>query len=370
MYIQKINLFLGSLCDIWFKQTSEVKLIYFLCFIFFTSFLLTICLLFFFKFRKNRKTAREKKIFEQFNTFFYSNLFIDNQQFNLAIRKQFETDCLNKKLHRKVLLDVLLDLKKKFSGEVSEKIIALYYHFHLEKNSLKKINSIRYYQTIEGMRELTIMRHPRAVEIAKKLLFSKKEIVRAEAQISLIMHNGFDGLFFLDNYKEDIPQWQQICLLNALNQFQRPEKLNLNSWITSTNSEVQYFALLLIKHFNYVSDIELFIQLKDSKIDKIRNLLAQIIGHLFLFQYVDLLLVWLKKEENTIVKESILNSLYEIGGVEVIPQLIELVNEAEFDLAMKAVKILHRYQDKIDFQELNERALKLLSNNSIHLTFD
>ncbi|MFV0180222.1 hypothetical protein OBK28_11655 [Empedobacter falsenii] len=85
----------------------------------------------------------------------------------------------------------------------------------------------------------------------KTLLHHRNELVRTEAQYGLVKFSGFEGLYFLDDLQEQLTDWHQLKLLEAINTLPNNDEVeqSISNWLKSTNQSVKVFAMKLIRKF-------------------------------------------------------------------------------------------------------------------------
>ena len=157
---------------------------------------------------------------------------------------------------RQIVIDELIRVKKNFSDDVSNNLIALYSQLGLYKDSLKKLRSRNSWYTIaRGIQELYQMNQ---LHYAPKILHqtnSKNEQIRNEAQAGIVSLLGFEGLRFLDILTYPISEWQQMKLLDQL-KTKDPDKQvieKIEKWLRSDNVSVVVFVLRVIGEYKFFS---------------------------------------------------------------------------------------------------------------------
>jgi len=85
----------------------------------------------------------------------------------------------------------------------------------------------------------------------KSMLQHKNDLVRSEAQYGLAKFSGFEGLFFLDNLQEQLTDWQQLKLLDAITILPNIDEVDtiISNWLKSPNQSVKILTMKLIRKF-------------------------------------------------------------------------------------------------------------------------
>src|SRR6478736_1993029 len=196
-------------------------------------------------------------------SFFYTerirNL-LKNWISQIIMEEAEESAEVSKKIHkivnnntaRQFVIDELIRGKKNFSGEVAEKIVALYMDLNLKEYSLKKLsNKNRWHVRARGIQELYMMDQKDTLVKIYRNTNSKSDMVRTEAQMGVIHLTGFKGLRFLDMISYPLTEWQQVKLLQQLRFYPEKEDISgqIPNWLLSENSSVVVFALKLANEY-------------------------------------------------------------------------------------------------------------------------
>jgi hypothetical protein len=81
-------------------------------------------------------------------------------------------------------------------------------------------------------------------------LNSRRNLVRIEAQNTMLRFNGFYGLRFLDTASYPISEWHQLKLLEELAQLPPDDFTGIDHWLNSNNDSVVLFALKLVRNYH------------------------------------------------------------------------------------------------------------------------
>jgi hypothetical protein len=149
---------------------------------------------------------------------------------------------------RQVLIDEMIDVSINLKGEEGKKLLSLYKHLGLDRDSLARARSLRWHKKIKGFRELAFMNIRDGNDAIYKALNSSNEILRMEAQIALVRLSDRDPFEFLSHLERPFSLWEQITLHELLIQ----HNINVPSfakWLFSSNPTVVMFALRMIREF-------------------------------------------------------------------------------------------------------------------------
>ncbi len=149
---------------------------------------------------------------------------------------------------RQVLIDQMIDVSINLKGEESRKLLGLYKHLGLDRDSIKRANDRRWHKKIKGFRELAFMNIKDANGAIYKALNSSNEILRMEAQIALVRLGDENAFEFLSHLKRPFSLWEQITLHELIIQH-NIHVPSFKKWLTSSNPTVVMFALRMIREF-------------------------------------------------------------------------------------------------------------------------
>lgn len=166
---------------------------------------------------------------------------------------------LNIPFNRNILLGEILGLHANISGESAEKLRDLYFNLGFHRDSLKKAYSRKWYVKVRGFRELAQMDFKEANEEIYRHITSKNQILRIESQIALVKLSEDNPLFFLDNMRDELSQWEQINILETIN-YHKIDIPTFENWLESTNQSVMVFAIKMIGVFKHTFSVEKVIQ--------------------------------------------------------------------------------------------------------------
>ncbi len=216
--------------------------------------LLLICILYI---RRSMMTIRGNKVDQlkfRYQYLIYDAL-VESQTEQGLIAQDLIIDKLKKEiakgnLQKQVLIDLIIDLKKNFTGDSEKQFMHLYYALNLPAYSLKKLNHYSWDVQAKGIKELTEIKYacPEVQLAIANLVYSKKDIVSQEARIASIRLRK-DPLQFLQNLQTPLTEWQQINLHHMLMKFEKNLMPDFTRWLSSSNTSVVVFSLRMIADF-------------------------------------------------------------------------------------------------------------------------
>jgi hypothetical protein len=149
---------------------------------------------------------------------------------------------------RMVLIDQMIDVSVNLKGDAGKKLVALYKHLELDRDSIARVRSRKWHIKIKGFRELAFMNIKEANDEIYKALNSANEILRMEAQIALVRLNDDNPFEFLYHLERPFSLWEQITLHEMLVQHE-VEVPSFRLWLDSPNNSVVMFAIRMIREF-------------------------------------------------------------------------------------------------------------------------
>jgi hypothetical protein len=194
----------------------------------------------------NKRRLEREEILHQYLLEKYQGLIID-YLFGNASPEEFSA-IASDTYRRQVLIDQMIDVSINLKGDEGKKLLSLYKHLNLDKDSIARANNYKWHKKIKGFRELAFMNIKDANETIYKALDSSNDILRMEAQIALVRLSDDEPFEFLSHLKGPFSLWEQITLHDLIIQHNIPLPA-FKKWLTSPNSTVVMFALRMIREF-------------------------------------------------------------------------------------------------------------------------
>jgi len=194
----------------------------------------------------NRRRMERREKLHQYLMEKYQELII-NYLFGNATPDDFRP-IASDTYRRQVLIDQMIDVSINLKGEEARKLLGLYKHLGLDRDSIERARDYRWHKKIKGFRELAFMNIKDANDTIYKALNSSNEILRMEAQIALVRLGDESAFDFLSQLERPFSLWEQITLHELIVQHNIPLP-QFKQWLTSSNSTVVMFALRMIREF-------------------------------------------------------------------------------------------------------------------------
>ncbi|MGB5355206.1 MAG: HEAT repeat domain-containing protein [Eudoraea sp.] len=334
----KINLSIYKLKVLFGVPKIHTDLLWDLTFVFIGLGFLYFFFIFFFKrkirLRTNLVSESKKDIAPMISTFlFHEAEDSKEEKRNYVELKITIRELLKEPLNKQVIAEVLVDLQKDVSGEARTRVYQLYQELELHIEAIKKLDSWRWEVVSKGILELTQMRVTSSYGFIKKFINDKRSIIRKQAQIAAVTltHEGIS--FFLDTTRYKISEWQQLKLMEVLQNLEGFNPPSFKAWLTSNNRDVVLFSLRLIKHYHQIDAGIAMIPLVQHKNDMVKAEAIYCIKEFRVKEAMQTLKAVLPNCK-TDIRIMILEVIATMGDIEDLPYLVKL-NSKETNFMVK-----------------------------------
>ncbi len=184
---------------------------------------------------------------------------------------EFDQAAINDKIFKKpwvrqVVIDILIQYRKNFRGEVGELLRKLYIDMNLTKDSFEKMKSLKWERKIKAVVELTQMDVQISDVTILPLTNSTNPSLRAAARNAYIQLSKNEPFKFFDVATEPILPWDQLELFRIITTTKDIAIPNFSRWVSySTNKSVVSFCLKLIAHYDQQTAIPAVMDLLNNK---------------------------------------------------------------------------------------------------------
>ncbi|MDC6388535.1 HEAT repeat domain-containing protein [Maribacter sp. PR1] len=321
------------------------------------------------KITKESKKIREKK--KELSPIISEFLFYDEhgdkiEKINYIGLKIEVRELIKNPFDRKVLTEILMDLRKDVSGHTRTELFNIYQDLGLHEDAFKKLKSWRWQIISKGIFELTQMHVEEAYKPITGFINDKRGTVRKQAEIAIVTLKNEGISFFMDHTKYRISEWQQLKLLDVVRNKDDYIPPPFRLWLTSKNNYVVLFALRLIKHFNQNDANASLITLVNHKSNPIKREAIHCIKEFYVSDALSMLkqVFW---KNNTDIKMHILDTIAEIGGEDEIP-FLESIQEGTdtFMVKNKAVRAINTIQPEaiLPTKDIEEYEIRTVAKTS------
>jgi hypothetical protein len=240
---------------------------------------------------------------------------------------------------RSILTEELLSAKKNISGTAGINLESLYNQLNLDKYAVKRLKSRRWHIKAKAIQELGIMGQKTHLSKIYRSTNNKNDLVRMEAQTTIVKLYGFEGLRFLDVVSYQISEWQQIKLLQELSRLAPDNFSGIEKWLNSNNISVIVFALKLVRNYHR---FELYHQITELLNHSNETIRLEVIYTLEKIYTSDTSKILLERYplENLKNQKAIVKVLQDIGYDDDIPVLINFLDQEGNELKRLLVRTI------------------------------
>ncbi len=325
------------------KQHTEVFVFFLLALVFFMAIIFFMLGIFT---RRSIRVARNRKVKNyqfKYQLLIYEAI-IESQEINAseqvsAVAQKFRNHGLKSRLSQQALIELMINLKKSFSGEFEKQIDQIYRELSLYEISLSKVKKGKWSKKAQGMRELAAMNYQEAwLEIAK-LRHSRNQVLAQEAQTASIKLAEGKPLYFLDNYTKPLSLWQQINFYQFLLQVDKSMLPDFQRWLSSDNESVVVFSLKMIATFNQRGAVPSVAELLQHSAFQIKLQAIQTLTKLEAETYVNHLFHMLDIQD-TNIRVATIKALGKLGNEYHKKLLIPFLRDDAYPVRLAAAKAL------------------------------
>lgn len=253
----------------------------------------------------------------------------------IAVKKQYLREFVTEKL---------ISIKKNISGAAGDSIEAAYIQLGLKNDSIMKMKSVRWFEKARGIYELYMMDQKDMFRDIMKYTNNKNRYVRREAQAAIIGFAGFDGLVFLDNLTNPMYEWQQLKLLEQLQEYEAVDIEHLGLWLQSDNVYVVQFTLKLAEIYQQFAFHDDVVDCLSHDIEKIRRQAIKALGKISNDETAGILRGQYSGE-TMYNKRLILIQLAEIGTDDDVNFLLDVLDEHDDILKLESIRAIMSISD-------------------------
>jgi predicted RNA binding protein YcfA (HicA-like mRNA interferase family) len=250
----------------------------------------------------NRNRLEKEEHLHQFLMEKYQTLIVD-YLFGNASPEEFRS-IASDTYRRQVLIDQMIDVSVNLKGGEGKKLLSLYKHLSLDRDSLARAYDYRWHKKIKGFRELAFMNIKSGNDAIYKALNSSNDILRMEAQIALVRLSDENPFEFLSHLSSSFSLWEQITLHDLIIQHNITPP-SFQKWLTSPNPSVVMFSLRMIREFKQTESEDMVRETLLHNDPSVRQLAVQVAGDLQMRSTYDTMKHMYKNQEYNICLEII-----------------------------------------------------------------
>jgi hypothetical protein len=285
----------------------------------------------------NRNRLENEERLHQFLMEKYQTLIVD-YLFGNASAEEFRS-IASDTYRRQVLIDQMIDVSVNLKGGEGKKLLGLYKHLSLDRDSLARAYDYRWHKKIKGFRELAFMNIKSGNDAIYKALNSSNDILRMEAQIALVRLSDDNPFEFLSHLRTSFSLWEQITLHDLIIQHNITPP-SFQKWLTSPNPSVVMFSLRMIREFKQSESEEKVRETLLHYDPSVRHLAVQVAGDLQMRSTYDTMKHMYKNQEYNICLE-IIRAIGKMPDISMLGFLkLVLDKEDDVQLQIEATKAI------------------------------
>ncbi|MEQ9439044.1 MAG: HEAT repeat domain-containing protein [Cyclobacteriaceae bacterium] len=251
--------------------------------------------------------------------------------FQHVVLTLFQEENKKHKLDKQVLMKLLIDLKRSFTGSSEAQLLQLAKDLQLPEYAYQKLQNRRWSTQAQGIRELSAIHVSDKAyqsEIAE-LRTSSNLMLSQEAQISLVKLSNPPDLSFLNDLRTPLSHWHQIHLYHHLRTVNKEFLPDFGRWLSSENESIVIFSLRMMAEFEQRYHTEVVLQQLGHNSGAITLEAIRTVKQLRLTQAVDAL-VSLLQHNNPKVQLASLQAIGQLGSIQHLSYLNPLLTHQDY----------------------------------------
>lgn len=285
--------------------------------------------------RAEREKQRKRELSPMISEFLFHEIEASKDEKSNYVNLKIEIrQLLKDDFNRKILSEILLDLRKDVAGDTQKRLLKLYQDLGLHTDAFKKLKSWRWEIVSKAILDLTQMQVAKAYRFVTKFINDKRPTIRKQAEIAVVTLKPEGINYFLDTTKYKISEWQQLKILDVLRMDDSFQPPRFKAWLTSSNRHVVLFALRLIKYYNQNDAEAALIELVKHKHNQIKEAAIDCIKEFHFTKAIPVLKVVFWKSSID-VKIAILDAIGVLGE-ETDIEFLTLIEKKESNFSVKS----------------------------------
>ncbi|GHB50400.1 HEAT repeat domain-containing protein [Mongoliitalea lutea] len=281
--------------------------------------------------RKFRSGSRRKILQNKINNFLSELIFSDDQSeegYDDQISKFKKRVPIDKNWCKDLLIQNIIDLDRNFKGEVTSKLLSIYFKLGLQDYTLALVKSPFWFYKTKGLYYWRELKYGGKLSLVKKLITSKNPNLRSSALITYISLAEDGPLSVLEEYTESISLVEALNILEIIQRKKIKKPPNLASWLNFKEPSQLIFAVKLIVYYNDLSSADEVVKLLHAENPKVRLAAFEACRRLFLVEAEPILRSRFaeESEENQL---EIIKTLSEIGSEDAATFLLDLIQSPQ-----------------------------------------
>ena len=279
---------------------------------------------------------KRKEIIEIVSPYFYDDLDGGEEEAVVDRLRQYKSS-----RDKQIIIDVLIEGKRNFTGEGSNKIKALYQVLYLHELSLRKVKRGNWYRRSLGLRELAFLGRRAFKTEIEKYINDNHQYVRTEAILSYMLLDDQKPFGFLTELKYSFVRWDSLSIYYTM-YFNGIEPPPLAPMLKHPDTQVRLFLLRMISIYNQLDAVR---EVSKYLLDENPQIRQEAIITLRALEYYRVKVLMKKRYLNECqsVKLEILRSMRHFIEDQDISFIEERVRKGSSDEVFEAVKLLYKF---------------------------
>jgi hypothetical protein len=285
---------------------------------------------------ENYYKHKRKEIIEIVSPYFYDDLDDDEEAAIVERLSKYKSS-----KDKQIIIDVLIEGKRNFTGEGSIRIKALYQVLQLHKVSLRKIKYGNWYHRSVGLRELAFLGRRAFKTEIEKYINDNHQYVRTEAILSCMLLDDKKPFGFLMELKYSFVRWDSLSIYYTMyfNGIEPPPMANM---LQHSDLQVRLFLLRMISIYNQLDAVR---EVAKCLLDENAEIRQEAVVTLRSLEYYRVKVLMKNRYVNEChpVRLEILRSMKHFIEDDDISFIEELVRKGSFEEVFEAVKLLYKF---------------------------
>ena len=226
-----------------------IEMLLFFTALFFLIALIIFILTYFKRYRRINEELLKADYQKLIDDVLFAHLFIEE---NIAedVEQAFRFNFDSHLLFRKVAVKSVVALQQNYSGAFKAKLELFFEKYNLTRYSIQKLESKKWYEQIEGIRDLSNLNYQPAFEKIKSCLTHKNQLVQEEVLIAILKMRGINELILQKDSNIFLNDWIQSNIIFTIKNNKINEVDNLIDLLESNNESIQLLGVRIINYFH------------------------------------------------------------------------------------------------------------------------
>lgn len=199
--------------------------------------------------KRIRKEGRRIRYQQKAEDFIFGFLFSDRTIEDVLQSEEFQ-QLVKSRLFRVVAVKALVSLEYNYKGAYGEKLGRFYRESGLIDYSLRQLNSGKWPEVIEGIRDLSTMNSSKAYPKIAALITHKNPLVKTEVLLALIKMKGITEILKFENFDLFLNDWVQSNILYVVKSNRIAAPADLPKLLNSRNSSIVLLTIRLMGYYD------------------------------------------------------------------------------------------------------------------------